>query len=110
MEREVNEEKRNKFMEYAGKRVNNVVHDIQILEPMARSTSYDFTKQDVEEMFQAMQDTLNDAKEEFYKKFEEKAKSSKKVFSFGSSAPVKEEVIQEVSVESNEEIEVTVEV
>ena len=32
---EVNEEKRNKFMEYAGKRVNNVMHDIQILEPMA---------------------------------------------------------------------------
>ena len=33
----VNEEKRNKFMEFAGKRVNNVMHDIQILEPMARS-------------------------------------------------------------------------
>ena len=48
MENEVNEEKRNKFMEYAGKRVNNVLHDIQILEPMARSNSYDFTKQDVE--------------------------------------------------------------
>ena len=94
MEFEVNEEKRQKFMEYAGKRVNNVLHDIQILEPMARSNAYDFTKQDVEEMFQAMQDTLNDAKEEFYKKFEEKAKSSKKVFSFGSSVPVKEEAAQ----------------
>ena len=115
---EVNEEKRNKFMEYAGKRVNNVLHDIQILEPMARSNAYDFTKQDVEEMFQAMQDTLNDAKEEFYKKFEEKAKSSKKVFSFGSSAPatVKEEVVQdvveeiEVNVVDNEVQEETVEV
>ena len=28
---EVNEEKRKKFMEFAGKRVNNVMHDIQIL-------------------------------------------------------------------------------
>ena len=28
---EINEEKRNKFMEYAGKRVNNVLHDMQIL-------------------------------------------------------------------------------
>jgi hypothetical protein len=64
----VNEEKRNKFMEYAGKRVNNVLHDIQILEPMARSNSYDFTKQDVEEMFGAMQEVLNEAKTEFYKK------------------------------------------
>ena len=81
---EVNEEKRNKFMEYAGKRVNNVMHDIQILEPMARSNAYDFTKEDVEEMFNAMQETLNDAKAEFDKKFEEKAKSEKKVFSFGA--------------------------
>ena len=31
IEMEVNEEKRKKFMEYAGKRVNNVMHDIQIL-------------------------------------------------------------------------------
>lgn len=82
---EVNEEKRNKFMEYAGKRVNNVMHDIQILEPMARSNAYDFTREDVEEMFNAMQETLNDAKSEFYKKFEEKAKSEKKVFSFGTA-------------------------
>ena len=42
---EINEEKRIKFMEYAGKRVNNVLHDIQILEPMARSNSYDFTRE-----------------------------------------------------------------
>lgn len=85
MEHEINEEKRNKFMEYAGKRVNNVLHDIQILEPMARSNAYDFTKQDVDEMFNAMQETLNEAKEEFYKKFEEKAKATKKVFSFGNN-------------------------
>ena len=86
MERQVNEEKRNKFMEYAGKRVNNVLHDIQILEPMSRSASYDFTRQDVEEMFAAMQETLNNAKAEFEKKFEEKARTEKKVFSFGSTA------------------------
>lgn len=83
---EVNEEKRQKFIEYAGKRVNNVMHDIQILEPMSRSNSYDFTKQDLEEMFTAMQDCLNATKEEFYKKFEEKeAKVARKTFTFGSS-------------------------
>lgn len=86
MENTVNEEKRKKFMDYAGKRVNNVMHDIQILEPMARSNSYDFTKQDVEEMFTAMQETLDIAKEEFYRKFEEKSKATKKVFSFGNSS------------------------
>lgn len=85
---EVNEEKRKKFMEYAGKRVNNVLHDIQILEPMARSNSYDFTKQDVEEMFYAMQESLNNAKVEFDKKFEEKARTERKVFSFGSASNI----------------------
>lgn len=85
---EINEEKRKKFMEYAGKRVNNVLHDIQILEPMSRSATYDFTKQDVEEMFAAMQESLDTAKAEFYKKFEEKARSEKRTFTFGSSATV----------------------
>ena len=94
---EVNEEKRTKFMEYAGKRVNNVLHGIQILEPMARSSSYDFTKQDVEEMFGAMQEALNQARVEYDKKFEEKAKGAKKVFSFGnSSAIVNEEPVIEL--------------
>ena len=82
---EINEEKRQKFMEYAGKRVNNVLHDMQILEPMSRSASYDFTRQDVEEMFAAMQETLNNVKAEFEKKFEEKARAEKKVFTFGQS-------------------------
>lgn len=81
---EVNEEKRKKFMENAGKRVNKVMHDIQILEPMARSSIYDFTKEDVEKMFFAMQDSLDSAKAEYNKKFEEKVKAEKKVFSFDS--------------------------
>ncbi len=111
MEREVNEEKRNKFVEYAGKRVNNVLHDIQILEPMARSNSYDYTKQDIEEMFGAMQEALNDAKEEFYKKFEEKQKAAKKVFTFGSTTTsqtahiVEEtETVEKTENEANEDI------
>ena len=94
---EINEEKRNKFMEYAGKRVNNVLHDMQILEPMARSNSYDFTKEDVEEVFGAMQSTLNDVRAEFNKKFEEKARNEKKVFSFGNTKVVAEKVEDEVN-------------
>ena len=110
MEREVNEEKRAKFMEFAGKRVNNVLHDIQILEPMARSNAYDFTRQDVDEMFRAMEDTLEEAREEFNKKFEEKARASKKVFTFGNSKPQEAEVEIEViedPTEIAEEIENT---
>ena len=83
---EVNEEKRQKFIEYAGKRVNNVMHGIQVLEPMSRSNSYDFTKQDLEEMFTAIQECLDTTKEEFYKRFEEKeSKVARKTFSFGAS-------------------------
>ena len=100
---EINEEKRQKFMENAGKRVNNVMHDIQILEPMARSNSYDF-KDDVEEMFTAMQETLNNAKEEFYKKFEVKERAVKKSFSFGQAKPVADETTGTVENTNNEEI------
>lgn len=88
MEREINEEKRQKFIEYAGKRVNNVLHDIQILEPMARSNTYDFTRKDVEDMFKAMQETLNEAKQEFDRKFDERARSEKKTFSFTATGDV----------------------
>ena len=96
---EVNEEKRAKFMENAGKRVNKVMHDIQILEPMARSSVYDFTKEDVEEMFTAMQDALDSAKEEFNKNFERTAKAERKMFSFGTNPLSKQ--AQEVKQEEN---------
>ena len=85
---EVNQEKREKFMEMAGKRVNNVIHDIDILVPMSRSTNYDFTKEDVDQMFTAMMDTLSLAKKEFDKKFEEKEAKERKTFSFGSSSSI----------------------
>lgn len=97
---EINEEKRQKFIENAGKRVNNVLHDIEILEPMARSNNYDFTKADVEEMFTAMQETLNNVKEEYYKKFEMKAKSERKAFVFGQSANVVKENVVSTPVQS----------
>ena len=102
---EVNEEKRKKFMENAGKRVNKVMHDIQILEPMARSSVYDFTKDDVEKMFCAMQDALDTAKAEYNKKFEEKSKQERKVFSFDmavESTSVEKSVEESVSNEVEE--------
>ena len=94
---EINEQKRQKFMENASKRVNNVMHNIQILEPMARSNSYDFTKNDVEEMFAAMQETLNNTKAEFIRKLEGNTRTERKAFSFG----------QNNIVNSTENVEVT---
>ena len=97
---EVNEEKRQKFMEYAAKRVNNVMHDISILEPMARSNSYDFTRVDVDEMFNAIQGSLDSVREEYYRKFEAKAKTSKQAFSFGQTKTCEAENT-DVKVEEN---------
>ena len=98
---EINEEKRTKFIESAGKRVNNVMHDIEILEPMARSNVYDFTRDDVDQMFTAMQETLDNVKETYYKKFEEKAKAEKKVFTFGAAPTQSSIITEEVSEEGN---------
>lgn len=89
---EINEQKRQKFMENASKRVNNVMHNIQILEPMARSNTYDFTRNDVEEMFAAMQETLDNTKAEFIRKLEGSARSERKAFSFGQAKNVVSEV------------------
>lgn len=102
---EVNEEKRQKFIEYAGKRVNNVMHDIQILEPMSRSNAYDYTRQDLEEMFTAMQECLNQTKEEFYKKFAEKeAKAVRKTFTFGTSTNVASNNVQAATTNVTENV------
>lgn len=95
---EVNQEKRQKFMEYAAKRVNNVMHDISILEPMARSNSYDFTRADVDEMFNAIQSSLDSVREEYYRKFEAKAKTTKQAFSFGQVATVENTSVNEDAV------------
>lgn len=100
---EVNEEKRAKFMENAGKRVNKVIHDIEILEPMSRSSVYDFTKEDVEEMFTAMQNALDTAKAEYIRKFEGKAKTQRKAFTFGASQTASNpQTTVENSIEENE--------
>ena len=56
---EINEEKRQKFIEYAGKRVNNILHDIQVLEPMSRSNSYDFTKRNLDEILTEMKEYID---------------------------------------------------
>jgi hypothetical protein len=52
-------------------------------------------------MFNAMQDSLNNAKEEFNKKFEIKERSVKKSFSFGQSQPVVSNVEETSNNEEN---------
>ena len=52
-------------------------------------------------MFAAMQETLDNAKEEFYKKFEVKERSAKKSFSFGQSKVTTSETAAEIINEEN---------
>ena len=55
-------------------------------------------------MFYAMQESLNSTKAEFEKKFEEKARAERKIFSFDAeiSMPSQEEnVIEEENIENN---------
>ena len=68
---------------------------------MARSNAYDFTKEDVEKMFYAMQESLNSTKAEFEKKFEEKARAERKVFSFGAN--IATQSVEESKSENSEE-------
>lgn len=89
---EVDKEKQKKFMEIAGKRVNNVIHDIQVLTPMARSSNYDYSEKNIDLMFRAMEGALAESKAEFIKRFEEKAKKENKTFSFEESDDVENEI------------------
>lgn len=89
----LNLEKNQKFQENAGKRVNNILHDISILEPMARSNNYDYTKEEVIAMFGAIREQTDAVEKVFMKKFEEKEIAKKPGFSFG----------QTVTKEQNEE-------
>ena len=102
---EINEQKRQKFMENASKRVNNVMHNIQILEPMARSNTYDFTRNDVEEMFAAMQETLDNTKAEFIRKLEGSARAERKAFSFGQTKNISDVATEVVNTVSQPSVE-----
>lgn len=101
---EVNQEKRNKFIEIAGKRVNNAIHNLQILEPMANSNNYDYTKEDAEEMFFAIQSTVDMLKEEFLRKFEKNYKKDKMSFSFNKLNETREEITEDTN-EIDENVE-----
>ena len=61
-------------------------------------------REDVEKMFTAIQNTLDTVKEEYNKKFEQKAKSEKKLFSFDDvivPSQENESNVEEVATENN---------
>lgn len=77
----VNQEKRKKFMEVAENRVQNVIHTLNILEPMGRSNNYDYTENDVEMMMTAIQESVEKLEKSLKQRFLNNSKD-KKAFSF----------------------------
>lgn len=60
--------KHQKFRELAVKRVNNVISSIDKIENLSNKSSYEYTPEEVEEMFSSIEKALEKAKNSFYGK------------------------------------------
>lgn len=72
-----NETKNEKFVRIASPRVNAVIDKLDILSNCA-SSNYEYTEEQVENMFQAIRDAIDDC----YAQFQPKVKSEKEKFTF----------------------------
>lgn len=72
-----NETKNEKFVRIASPRVNAVIDKLDILSNCA-SSNYEYTEEQVENMFQA----IRDAADNCYAQFQPKVKSEKEKFTF----------------------------
>lgn len=53
------ENKRDKFVELAEKRVNNTLKNIQLIGNLANTSNYDYTEEDVRKIFKAIKDEIS---------------------------------------------------
>ncbi len=72
-----NETKNEKFVRIASPRVNAVIDKLDILSNCA-SSNYEYTEEQVENMFQAIRDAVDNC----YAQFQPKVKSEKEKFTF----------------------------
>lgn len=72
-----NETKNEKFVRIASPRVNAVIDKLDILSNCA-SINYEYTEEQVENMFQAIRDAVDDC----YAQFQPKVKTEKEKFTF----------------------------
>ena len=61
------ETKRDKFVRLAEARTNKIIDMIQLLGNCSYASAYDYTQQDVEKIFGAIEAELREAKKKFYK-------------------------------------------
>ena len=63
----IQETKRDKFVRLAGARTNKIIDMIQLLGNCSNSGAYDYTQQDVDKIFTAIENELREAKKKFSK-------------------------------------------
>jgi len=59
------EKDHNKFKELAVKRVNNALKSISLIGNLSNRSNYDYTDQDVEKVFKALEDEIKDCRQRF---------------------------------------------
>lgn len=69
------ETKRDKFVRLAEARTNKIIDMLQLLSNCSNSNAYDYTQQDVDKIFAAIETEVREAKKKFNKK--ESKKSSR---------------------------------
>lgn len=63
----VQETKRDKFVRLAEARTNKIIDMLQLLGNCSNTSAYDYTQQDVEKIFGAIENELKEAKKKFNK-------------------------------------------
>ena len=58
-------DKRQKFVSLAESRINKTIKDLRLIGNLSNRNSYDFTDDDVRQMFRALQKELDSAKSRF---------------------------------------------
>lgn len=63
----IQETKRDKFVRLAETRTNKIIDMLQLLGNCSNTSAYDYTQQDVEKIFGAIENELKEAKKKFNK-------------------------------------------
>ncbi len=61
------ETKREKFVRLAEKRTNRIIDQLELLGNLSNTSAYEYTSTDVNKMFKAIEETLNETKRKFSK-------------------------------------------
>lgn len=69
-----NETKREKFIRLAENRTNKIIDTLELLSNLSNTRAYEYSQKDVDKMFTAIQNALNDAKRSYNKQDTSKTK------------------------------------